>query len=64
MPPVFAGAGPAASRKADHYEPGDAACRLARRVQIGTEEKAAQKGRRDDEPDPGQDFEPRRCARP
>ena len=64
MPPGFAGARPAAGRKTEHYEPGDAARRLARRVQVGTEEKAGQEGRRDDEREPGQHLEPRRGARP
>src|SRR5215471_21404566 len=40
MPAAFAVVRPATRRKIEHYEPGDAAGRLARRVQVGTEEKA------------------------
>ena len=64
MPAAFAGARPIAGRKTKHYEPGDAARRLAHRVQVGTEEKTSQEGRRDDEREPGQNLEPRRGARP
>ena len=64
MPGAFAIARPAAGRKTEHHEPGDAARRLARCVQVGTEEQAAQEGWRYDERDPGQDFQPRRGTRP
>ena len=40
MPGAFAIARPAAGRKTEHHEPGDAARRLARRVQVGTDENA------------------------
>ncbi|MGA8756510.1 MAG: hypothetical protein WB611_09275 [Stellaceae bacterium] len=61
---AVAGAGPAADRKTEHYEPGDAARRLARHVQVGTEEKTSQEGRGGNEGKPGQNFEPRCGTRP
>ena len=64
MPPGFTGPWPAAGRKTKHYKPGDAASRLARRVQVGTEEEAGQEGRRTDQRETGQDFEPRCGAGP
>ena len=68
MPPAFAGARPAARCKTEHHKPGDAARRLARRVQVGTEEETGQEGRRNYKRETGQDFEARcgawRCCRP
>src|SRR5215472_4251532 len=43
MPAAFARARPTAGRKTEHYKPRDAARRLARRVQVGTERKRARR---------------------
>jgi len=64
MPTAFAAMRPTAGGKTEHYDPGNAAHSFARRAQIGTEEKAREKGRRDDEREPGQHFEPGRGTRP
>ena len=60
---AMGGARPAPDREAQYDKPGDAVASPAA-FKSEPEEKSGQEGRRNDEPESGQDFQPRRGAHP